>query len=105
MSKELLKARDVVICGRNRILDVNATDDLRETLNDELTEKLGFWSKLDFFDIDIRRKMSLLFIDLCTKPGTDIEFNEKCEDMYLPTRCENCPNYAGSKDKGCCNNN
>ena len=101
LSKELLKARDVVICEHNKILDVLATEEEYEALRERLIEYVNFMSNIEFIDIAIKQKLSLLDVELCTYGGN---FNDKCENMYLPTRCANCPNYKVNKNEECCNN-
>ena len=100
LSKFLLKARDVVICDHNKILDVSVSSSAKEDVKKGLKHFLFETSEnVKLIDHSIARDLRLLWIDLQTNPESQIPYYEKCDEMYLPTRCKNCPNYNGCVEK------
>ena len=98
VSKEILKARDIVVCEPNKILDVLADEKTKETCKYQLIEYI---QKLVSTGMISYRWVTRL---LSIKYGIINGFDDLCEEMYLPTRCKDCPNFKGS-EQGCCDNN
>lgn len=96
-SRTLLKARDIVVCENNKILDVLASPETRELYRNELVRFLFSFSECTLMSIELRRQARLLWILL--QDNSESEYYEKCEIMYLPTRCQNCPNFKGFEGK------
>ena len=99
--KWLLKARDIVICDKNTILDVLASDDTRSEYKNSLANILYAIEDTTFFSLYVRKSARDLRYDLATvSENYGTIYSGKCEEMYLPTRCKNCPNYAGCEKDG-----
>lgn len=96
-SRMLLKARDIVVCEDNKILDVLACPETRSIYKDELIRFLFSFSDCTFMSIEMRKQARELWEDL--QNNLNVEYYEKCKTMYLPTRCQNCPNFNGFEEK------
>ena len=96
-SKMLFKARDVVICEDNKILDVLADDRARSLYENELIRFLFAFSECTFISVELRKQARELWT--LFQGNSNEENHEKCETMYLPTRCQNCPNFKGFGEK------
>ncbi len=92
VSKSLLKARDIVICEYNGILDVLATGETRKAYKSQLSNIIRSLDESYLVSDDIRKPLNQLWLDLHANPESNITFYEKCEEMFLPTRCKDCPN-------------
>lgn len=91
LSKEIYKARDIVVCKEHTVLDVLASDETRRIYRQELVDLLFDMTTCRYLSLDTKKKARELFDDL--RPESS--YSEKCTKMYLPTRCKNCPNYCG----------
>ena len=97
-SKEMLKERDLIICEPNKILDVLATDDKRKFLKTCLSLQLEAIATSGFFTKEVRKKAKELYCCINEKEEEHPEFYELCNEVFLPTRCKDCPNYKGCKN-------
>ena len=93
-SRMLFKARDIVICEDNRILDVLASPETKMLYRQEVESFLYNFSNSSLLSIEMRKQAQELLNDLTERVN-----NEECEMMYLPTRCQNCPNFKGFEGK------
>lgn len=101
ISKDILKARDVVVCENNTILDVLADDDIRRYMKAELLKYLGHVIDTPIFSDSVRGKAEELKYILKNKPDysqESFEYYCKCDHMFIPTRCKKCPNYIGNEE-------
>ena len=96
-SRMLFKARDIVICEDNKILDVLACPETRELYKNELIRFLFSLAECSFISVDIRKQARQLWMDV--QDNSREEYYKKCEMMFLPTRCQNCPNFNGFEEK------
>ena len=96
-SKMLFKSRDIVVCENNKLLDVLADTKSREIYKNELIRFLFSLAECSFISFEIRKQARELWILL--QDNSESEYYEKCETMYLPTRCQNCPNFKGFERK------
>ena len=96
-SSMLFKARDVVVCEENKILDVLADDRVRSLYKSELIRFLFAFAECTFMSVNMRKQARELWTDL--QDNSNSRYYSKCEVMYLPTRCKNCPNFRGFRDK------
>ena len=85
ISKELFKARDVVVCAPNGILDVLATGEIRKHYAQVLRDYLYVFRNVEMISSNIRD--SIVGLEIALKNG----FDDDCE-CYLETRCKTCPN-------------
>lgn len=92
VSKELLKARDIVVCEPHKVLDVLATDEARYTYSGFLHEYLCRLFNTNLLSHEIGG--GILKLDTCLSSG----FEDGCDEMYLPTRCKTCPNFKGNTE-------
>lgn len=99
LSKYVLKARDIVICENNRILDVLANTKMRNASKKELMDLLQKIEESDFIDYEIRKTARQLWMDLNANPNVNEDYYKKCEVMFLPIRCQKCPNFIGFEEK------
>lgn len=95
VSDVFYKARDIVVCEKNKILDVLATDEHRRQFRNILDNYLLAMTHDEFIADDIKDKAHELWQDLQCEYHSQDGFYEKCDEMYLPTRCRDCPNYKG----------
>lgn len=92
IGKEILKARDIVVCEQNKILDVLATEATRKKYLRILEIYIDRIINTLLIDKDTEKK--LIEIMACIHEGDDFyEFKDPCTEIYLPTRCKDCPNY------------
>ena len=98
IGREILKARDLVICEPNKILDVMATEETRKKYLRILEIYLHKITGTLLLDMDFEKK--LIEISACIHEGDDFyQFEDGC-DGYLPFRCNNCPLYKGMSENG-----
>ena len=88
ISREILKARDIVVCQPNKILEVLATDETRKRFLRILEIYIQRITSTYLLDGDIEK--GLLEVNSCLHDG----FENEC-DGYLPMRCRSCPKYKG----------
>jgi len=94
IGKEILKARDIVVCEPNKILDVMATEEQRRKYLRILEIYINKIIGTLLLDKEIEKE--LIEISACIHEGDEFySFQDPCEEVYLPTRCKNCPNYKG----------
>jgi len=93
-SRMLFKARDIVICEDNRILDVLASPETKMLYRQEVESFLYNFSNSSLLSIEMRKQAQELLNDLTERVNSG-----KCEMMYLPTRCKDCPNFNGFEEK------
>ena len=91
-SREILKARDIVVCEPHKVLDVLATDEQRQTMKMQLLEDIRFMIDNSMIDASIRKPLYDLRVALSN------HFQDGCEKAYLKDRCQNCPNFKGNKN-------
>ena len=96
-SRMLFKARDVVVCEDNKILDVLADDRARSLYKSELIRFLFAFAECTFMFVELRKQARELWTLL--QDNSNEEYYEKCEMMFLPTRCKNCHNFKGFEGK------
>ena len=100
LSKYVFKARDIVICENNRILDALSDSKTRDANKAELINLLQRIEETEFIDYEIRKKAMELWTDLCSHPNDgNADYYKKCEVMFTHERCKNCPNFIGFEDK------
>ena len=87
VSKDLFKARDIVVCEDNKILDVLATDSIREIFRAQTKEYIRSLLDTKMIDNDFAKQLNDLLIAL------DYGFEEGCRTPFLLARCQRCPNY------------
>ena len=87
--KEILKTRDICVCSPNKILDVLATDRMREMLREQTNLDLLNLQGTHLLNINISKQIR----DYCI--AVYCGFEEGCDKAYIKTRCQNCPNYKG----------
>ena len=93
IGKEILKARDIVICEPNHILDVMATEEERRKYSRILEIYINKITNTLLLDKDVEKQ--LIEIGACIHQGDEFyQFEEICNG-YLPFRCEKCPLYKG----------
>lgn len=92
VSREFLKARDIVICEPNKILDVLASPETRKLYKEQLIADLIELSENRMIDFSVRKDSRLLATEL--KTG---DFKYKCIRPFIKARCKACPNYNGEK--------
>ena len=96
IGKEILKARDIVVCEPNKILDVMATDEERRKYLRILEIYINKITGTLLLDKDVEKK--LIEISACIHQGDEFyQFEEQCNG-YLPFRCNNCPLYKGMSE-------
>ena len=90
VSREILKARDIVVCEPHRILDVLASPETKDLYKTQLISYID--TMIDngsIFSFEIRQKLYTL--------KNDIENGFKdyvcCTEKYLEDRCKDCPKY------------
>ena len=95
LSIAIFKARDIVVCSPNKILDVLATEKDFEQNRCFLREIAEMIIESYFFSDIIRENATQLRFSL-----DEMKF-EDCDKMHLPTRCKNCPCYhvVGEKNE------
>ena len=92
VSREIIKARDIVVCDHHKVLDVLASDEARSIYRKELRHILYDLSESKYIQMETRKKARALWADLMANPESDIEFYEKCKEPFIKTRCKDCPN-------------
>lgn len=91
--KELIKARDIVVCEPNAILDVLATERTKEVYKNQLIEYLELIENSAIIDMEIRGYARNLVMALkCNL------LEDKCEQVFLDTRCRSCKSYSGEQN-------
>lgn len=92
VSKDLLKARDIVVCEPNKVLDVLSTLHTKCLSKEYLLDYISDMLNDNIFSQSIQRDLYYLQKEI----NGESKFEGKCTEMYLETRCKNCPNYAGN---------
>ena len=94
MSKTLLRIRDVLVCSPNTILGAWAIPETKKRIYDEFLE-LDATIDLNWILVaHVKQKMHELKECLLNSHfGDDGCLSDRCEEMFLNTRCKNCPNY------------
>lgn len=83
IGKEILKARDIVVCEPHKILDVIATEDDRKRYLRILQIYINKITNTLLIDKEIEK--GLIEINACIHDGDCFYgFQDPCEDMYLP---------------------
>ena len=91
VSREILKARDIVVCEPNKLLDVMATQEARDTYKGRLIEYINCMldEKSAFLSFTLRQKLYTLRDDV----QNGFKDYVCCSDKFLDFRCKNCPKY------------
>ena len=93
ISRMLFKARDIVVCAPNKVLDVLVTE---KTRHEQLAELKYFCEKMSespYVSFEIGKELRNLLSDLNASPEAQIDFNKPCCAVYINDRCKQCPNY------------
>ncbi len=88
VSDVFLKARDILVCKDNGILDVLADDKQREVCSRELEASIKCMRYSPVFSDKV--VCGLANLQMALTAG----FEEEC-DGFLPMRCKSCPRYKG----------
>ena len=84
-SKQIFKARDIVVCEPNEILDVLATPEQREESKKVLCQYLNRIIDDSMFDGELRSGLYDIVLSI------NMDNWQSCDSMYIPIRCKNCP--------------
>ena len=94
IGREILKARDIVVCEPNKVLDVLATEETRKKYLRILEIYLRKITSTLLLDKEIEKEM--IELCACIHEGDDYySFQDPCDEMFIPMRCQNCKNYRG----------
>ena len=90
VSKDILKARDIVVCKPHKVLDVIATGATRKRYMNILADYIDVWTEdRSCIAFDIRKQLYELRKEL------RMETLEDCTEVYLHDRCDDCPLIKG----------
>ena len=92
VSKELIKARDICVCAPHKVLDVLATDEVRDVYSNQTQWYLKRLIETNMISVDLAKKA------IATNRALVSTFEDGCDAMFIETRCMNCPNYRGKHD-------
>ena len=92
-SRAIFKARDIIVCEPNGILDVLATPQTRQIYKDTLIDYIKRLTEDDMINADVRRQLNDLRLAM------DDGFESTCEEAYLPTRCAKCKCFTERKNR------
>ena len=89
----ILKARDVVVCEPNKILDVLATPQNKEEVKKELCNYLHRIIDDSMYDEELRINLFHVVQSIETDDW------QPCDEMYISIRCKNCPCFKENSDE------
>ena len=92
-SRSIFKARDIIVCEPNSILDVLATPQTRNIYKDTLLDYINRLTSDDMVNNDVRKQLNDL------KLAIDDGFESTCEEEFLPTRCKTCKCFTERKNR------
>lgn len=93
ISRAIFKARDIIVCEPNKILDVMANPQAKKIYRDTLLDYIKRLTEEDMINADVRKQLNDL------KLAIDDGFESTCEDEFLHTRCKSCKCYTERKNR------